>query len=299
MKWLIYGAVLCGSFLLFLYWTFPHEQLKERLIAMVQAQLGDEFQLRIASLDSHWVTGLELSDIELQHRVGDRMEPWLQADRATLRVGPMTLLFGQPRATFTVTVADGEIDGAVRKADDVVTMSAQFNALALDAIPMLQTVTGLRLRGAVDGTIQLESNLHQIKSARGTVSMTLDDWNILKESQLKLGGLGAVDLDEAFVLTEGKDSAIEIEINRGTMQVSALRLTGGDIELDLSGQIFFEQRFQNSRMNIKGGVAFSEKLKSLVPVAMFGPASPDTGRYPVELVGRVSHLRRKIGTFTF
>lgn len=299
VKWI--GMLVLGAFafLAFLYWTFPYDVLKARVITTFERQLGGKWSVKIDELEPHWFSGVKLHDVQLLSRADTKAPPVLQAKEATARIGLLATLFGSPQANFAVELEKGDIEGSIQRKEDQTTIELELDALDLQAFRFIEDVSGLKLAGRLDGNVNVQLNLRAIKQAAGKIELMLDNWKILKGSQLKLGALGAMDLDSEFILSKGKDSVIKITMERGTAKIDTFRMKGGDIELDLKGQFFLERQFARSRINLKGTVKFSDKMKQIFPVEMLGASDPDSGTYPVEISGRMAKLRKRIGKFSF
>ncbi len=296
---LLYLVVGIISFVFFLYWTFPYERLKDRVVTAVDQQLRGNIGIAIDGLSPSIFSGFAFEGIRILDRTAKDQKPLLTIDEASVNVGLLSSLFGSPKASFAADLAGGEISGRFVHRDDLNIIEAEMEDIQLDQIRLVESLTGLKLQGGMQGAIKMQVNPKQIKAAKGSVTLELKDWRTAKGSQLKLGSLGAIDLGTPYTLTKGEGSALDLELDRGTMQVKKFQLKGGDLEIELNGQVFLEQRFQNSRCNLKGSIKFSDKMKEIIPVAMLGPANPDTGTYPLEFSGRLAQMRKRIGNFNF
>ncbi len=300
LRTLLFLLIGVGAFCIFLYWSFPYDRLKNRLVTQAQRVLGSGLQLEVETLQPNWVTGLELTHVTLRSTTDTKAPPLLAANAILLRASIFSALFGHPWAHFRVELAQGLIEGSAQQQDEGVQITLAFSDVALHQFGVIHELTGLRLEGRVDGESALLVNSAQFKQSHGTINLQLTDWKIAKQSQIKLGPLGAIDLKEKeYLLTHGDGSAIDVEIDGGKAEVTNCTLKGGDLQLDIKGQAFLEQQFALMRLNLKGKVGFSDSLRQLVPVAMFGAASPDNQSYSVELSGPIRSLRKKIGTFSF
>lgn len=300
LKWIGYGLFGLFFFLLFLYKTFPYDQVKMRLATTLEQQFGGAVQVTIGDLRPHWFTGVRGYQAALLLRGDAKPVPLLTITRMTARVGLLSLLGGNPSVAFSLELSGGGgLNGTFQKKNDLQAFACAIDQLGLKEFPAIAQITGLNMQGRLDGSIQLEVNPAQLAQSRGSVELQLGDWRILKDSELKLGAFGTMKLDDTIVLAKGSDSHIEMEVGGGALRVGSLQFKGGDIELELTGQIFLEPQMANSRLNLKGQVKFSDKMREKLPVEMLGPSDPDSGAWPVELSGRMDQMRRKIGTFSF
>lgn len=302
-KILCYAGLFGLTLLCFLYWTFPFEALKGRLITMVEQSLGGDLQVSIGAVDSHWITGVELHELAITDQREKKPVTWLRVEAMSVHVGLFSLLTGQPRARFDMDFPEGDIGGSVARQNGGQSMAVHFDEVGLEPFGLIPATTGLKLGGMINGDVECALDARQMKATQGAIALTFQEWKILKGSQLKLGSLGTLDLSElnieSLILSRSEDSGLELAIENGVATVNVLRLKGGDIEVDLTGKLFLEQPFANSRVNLKGTVKFSEKMTQVFPVQMLGAANPDDGSYVLELSGRVNALQKRIGSFRF
>lgn len=303
IKLLLYVGCFGLALLAFLYWTFPYEALKGRLITMAEQGLGGDLQVSIGAIDSHWITGVELHGLAITDQREKKPVTWLQVEDMSVHVGLLSLLTGRPQARFAMEFPEGEIDGRYVRHNGGQSVVVHCDEVGLAPFGLIPATTGLKLGGLLNGDVELSIDARQLKAAQGAIALAFQDWKILKGSQLKLGSLGTLNLSElnieSLLLSRSEDSGLELAIENGVATVNTLRLKGGDIEVDLTGKIFLEQPFANARVNLKGTVKFSEKMSQVFPVQMLGAANPDDGSYALELSGRVNALQKRIGSFRF
>lgn len=299
LKWLGYLVLGCVAFLCFLYWTFPYDTLGTRLTTAVERQMGGGWKLGIGELEPYWLTGVQLHDVTLTRRGDEQPVPWFHASEMTVRVGVFSLLFGQPKAKFEAELAHGEISGAVQMEDEINRVWVELDDVDLRDYGFIRDASGLNMHGEMSGTIDVALNPQQLKSMDGRIDIALNEWRILKGSKIKLGPMGDMDLDEGYVLSKKEGSMIRMEIEGGKVDVRAIRLQGGDIGVDLTGQLFLEQKMANARVNLKGKATFSAKLADLLPEPLVGPPDPEDASYHLELTGRLNQMQKRLGKLSF
>jgi type II secretion system protein N len=299
LKWMGFGFLFSLTFLFFLYRTFPYGQLKGRFLTAAEQAFGGDFRLEVGELAPSWFTGVELIDVTFSKVDASGHSLWLKAEEVSVRVGLISLLTGSPSASFAAQLGEGDIEGDITVEDDLTVVEIDFDEVPLSSLMLFSSMSGLQLEGRLDGECAIEANPSNVKATKGSLSLQLIDWRIKEGSKLKLGPMGEMELEESYTLAKGNTSGIDISIDRGQVRVDRLRLQGGDLQIDVNGQIFLETKVENSRLTIKGSVGLSDKLQKLVPVALLGPSNPDDGSFPFEVSGRFAQLRTKLGKLSF
>lgn len=297
MRWL--GLGLCGvvAFGIFLYWSFPFDALQGRLGKFLEQQLGGHYAVTLGTIESHWLSGVDLHDVTISPR-GTPDEPTLKLPRLRLRVALTSLLFGSPAVAFTADLEHGRISGRGAQSEEGPVVELALDAVELQQFGFLEAATGLKLAGRVDGDVALTVNPRQVKAIDGTIDLHFAEWKVRKGSSVlqKFGTMFGIALDDEHRLSGKDGSGMQIKIEKGTATVTSLKLADGDLGIDLSGQVFLQRPFEASRLNLKGELQLSEKLKKLLPVAMLGTPT-ERGGFPVEVSGQLSRGQGKLGSF--
>ena len=96
---------------------------------------------------------------------------------------------------------------------------------------------------------------------------------------------------------EGK-SQIDLVMNRGSMEIQAMELKGGDLTIDMGGKVYFTQRVRNFRFNIRGKLGLGPKIIEAIPlIASMKKYKGEDGLYPVSVTGQMHRPNIRIGKF--
>ena len=132
LKYIAYTALFAVSFLIFLYWVFPYDTLKERLISGVERQLGGNIEVNAGELEPYWLTGVEVEKLEFNIRdEKGNAQTALTLDKLRMRAAMFSLLIGNPRVSYLMRAGKGEIEGRARQTTDgrvqIVAVSLQIS----------------------------------------------------------------------------------------------------------------------------------------------------------------------------
>jgi type II secretion system protein N len=274
------AAVLSGyvffyffCLLLFAYFTFPYDMLKERIIAEFEkqrTQVGSPQRLEIGSLGPYWFSGLAAQDIKLvlapaSGSDGDRRAASLVVDNAHVRLSLLPLLIGRVTYSFGAKAFGGEIDGVYRSSGDE-RIEVELEDVDVGQMsPLADVVGGLPLEGRLAGTADLALPLPK---ASGTL-----DWKIEKLA----AGDGKAKIQGKIALPKLSvgDLKLTAEAKEGVLKVTKLTAggTGQDLDLEGTGKIALRDPFPESLSDLNLRFRFSDgyKGRNEVTKSLFGP----------------------------
>lgn len=288
----VWGGLGLAVFCTFLYWTFPYDLVKERLIAGMETAFGGAIEVKIEKLKPHWFTGAKLKGLELRLRTADGTQPLWSADRVKVRVGLFSLLFGQPRTRFALKGKASRISGRFQRGENGYQLELHLDPLAIEEFGYVKSVLGMELDGAIEGAIRLQVNPTQLTQSQGQIDLVFRDWRLKKGSKIPLGQAGRMDVQEDLVLAKGSDAGVKIAIAKGVAEVTSITLAGGDIEMEVKGQAFLSQRLGNLRMNLNGQLKTLPKADAAFPL----PKQPD-GTCRIVLTGNLNDPKLSLCDF--
>jgi type II secretion system protein N len=296
VRYIAYLALFVVSFLVFLYWSFPYEILKDRIAGTLERQLGQAVEASIDELDPHWFTGVDMRGLVLEGAGPEGPVEIINIKRVRARASLFSLLLGRPRVSFRVQIGKGRLSGRAAVTDEVLDLDMDVDDLDLGLVGLIGQAIGLSLSSRLDGYIRLNMDRERPLRSTGRVSLDLRDIRI-KPSNLRLGEMELPLPD--ITLSTGRGSAIDLDVGRGVMTVKKFKLEGGDLEIDVRGRIFLSTRLENYRLNLSGTFKTSEKLGEVLPFMFIVEKQKlEDGSYPISVTGRLSRPAVKIGTFS-
>jgi len=200
--WFGYSAFFLFALLLFAYWTFPYDRLRDRIIADFENSQrvppgGDRQTLSIGKLEPSWFTGVILKDVSLTSTPADPSKPSsvLRAEEVKLRVSLGSLLSKNKDLTLSAKALGGTIEGSVThtktvnpsppkptdkdkgdKYDRIIKL--ELDGVALNEVAPLRDAIGANVTGQLKGSIDLTLGESRVDKANGTVSFDIDGFGV-------------------------------------------------------------------------------------------------------------------------
>lgn len=294
IKYIGYFFLFVFCFFLFLYWTFPYGQLKERFISSAEASLGPEYDVKIEEFSPSFFTGAVLKQVKVVKHDGNKAVTAWEAAKVKLRASIGTLLFGKRSFKFSVKNQKSYMSGSFKMGDDGYSLNGSLENFNIGDIGAF--AGDIKLSSAIDGDIKLNINNKQMLQSLGTIGLSLDDIKI-KEGAWMVQGSEAFKWPELIVSKEG--GILKMELGRGALKLKELSLKDGDIKLLLSGDIFMSSNVKNYRINLSGNFSVSPKVEQALPILfMVEKYKQADGSYPISITGRIAQPSVKIGDFT-
>jgi len=296
LKFIAYLVLFVFSFILFLYWMFPYEMLKDRVASAIERPFGGTVEVSIGKMEPYYFTGFIITNLKLIDRSQEEPKPLVEIQRVRARASLFSLLLGNPSFTFLIRSQKGEIAGSARQIEEGFDLDVDVDGFDVGAIKWLESRFGIKLTGEVGGSVVLKVDRTRPARTTGKIDLSLDDFKIVS-SQITLMGSN-IPLPD-LVITKGRGSRIKLVIDKGTVSVDEFRLAEGDFSFDLKGKVFLSTVLANYRLNLNGSFRVSDKLNEAVPILfMVEKQKQQDGSYPLSITGRVSEPSIKIGTFT-
>jgi type II secretion system protein N len=279
-----YAAFFCTCFVLFAYWTFPYERVRDLLEAQVSSSAGSgqaQTRLSIGELGPHWLSGVTMSAIALEKGEPRPDEPAsrIAIDALTLHASPLALLLGELDLSFGAEIGDGEIDGNYEKSDgEPMQIDAELEAVDLERLGA-GSYLGVPLAGAVTGAIDL-ALAEQAAATQGSVTLRIADLRIGDgKSKVKVPGMaGGLTIDPI----DAGALELELAVRDGVATIERMEAKGKDVELSGSGSIRIASQLAQSRADVTLAVKFSDKYKQ----------SSDRTKSAFELLGQNPVVKR-------
>jgi type II secretion system protein N len=190
LKFLAYPALYMTCLLLFFYFTFPWNRLKDRLIAeiAIQAQKPRSTiqRVEIDDLDSYWFTGVEAKGVRIylppsDDPGGDKDKPTeavIKVDEVKARLQILPLFLGRLRVNFWARAFNGEIKGSapIRAANSPV--EVQLDNIDLSYVDIIKDTLGIPIKGVATGKLELAAEGGKFNKASGMLDLVINDVSV-------------------------------------------------------------------------------------------------------------------------
>jgi len=280
VRWVGYPVLALFVFVFALFYTFPYEQLRDKLVE----QVSQRYDITIASIGPTLVPGgIVLESVTLQDRPEDpdQVPSMMFFDEIEVDVGLLALLFGRLNVDLVAETASGTLEGSISsdspnlKSASELEVEVKTEGIQLGGIPGVREGVGLPVTGGLDAELKLVLPEMKFANAEGYLRFKCANCSIgdgvskikprLPESKrndprykrrLAMYGDGLTVPQIALGAAEAS-----IVIDKGVGKIEKLSAVSPDGELVLTGEIKFADPFKNS--TLPGCLRFriSEELK--------------------------------------
>lgn len=298
-QWAGYIVLGLVAYVMFMYWTFPFDQLKGRLEGAIEKSLGADYSVRIAHISPSFITGVVMKGVLVSVRSGGSSQTIMDVDKAKLRVGLFSLIFGNPEASFSLQFKKSSIDGTVGKRDNAIRIDAELDPLLMPSVPWFATVLGLQLEGKISGVLSMTMSVDGSRPSEGSVDLNFQGGELKAGSKISLGQAGSMDVTNPITFAVGKESKLAMKWSKGMMDLTQWKWADGDIQFDLKGQAFTGISAANTRLNVNGTITLSPQFEKDFPIiTMIAKQKQADGSYAISITGNLNHPSIKVGDFT-
>jgi type II secretion system protein N len=262
-----YAGFYLFCLLLFAYWSFPYERLRDHLINRVEYSSGpggrqpSGWELDIVELSPSWGTGVTLTGVRLTRapETPDEAPVSMAVDEVTVRISPLARLFGTTSVRFHAAVGDGVLEGALQSSDEHSRLSAKASDLNLRKLPFVRATLGIPLTGTLNGTLDF-SVAEEAEESTGHADLSIQKL-VLGDGKAKLK---IQDMQDGLTIEriDAGDLQLKIDSDRGVARIAQLASSGKDAEVTGSGTVRLAQPMGRSRLDLLLRVKFSDEYRN-------------------------------------
>jgi type II secretion system protein N len=276
------------AFWLFAFLTFPHDRLRDRLVAEFNArQTGtNPMRLEVDDTSWYWMTGIEAEGVRLTSLTpppateeGKPAKPKVvTVDELHARASLLRLLFGTLRLSFGADAFGGTINGVTSDADDARSIAVELEDVAIADLPVLGDAVGLPLTGVLSGTIDLQMPEQKLAKAEGKIELKITGITV---------GDGKAKIRDTIALPklDAGELVLEAEATNGRLKINKLTSKGPDLELVADGAIRLRDPFDASLAELSMRFKFADSYtnKNDMTRGLFGaPGSSVPGLFDLD-----------------
>jgi type II secretion system protein N len=268
-----YVAFYFFALVVFFYWTFPYDRLKERIVRDFNArQTGpDAMRLELDDLSSYWLSGIEAEGLRLisppEPGSKSKKPSVTSVESAHARLSLFALLIGRRSVSFGADAFGGSVDGNISDSDAERAVEIDIDELDLGQTPMLAGLLGLPVTGALSGTIELTTPEAQLSKAEGKISLKMTGLSV-GDGKAKIREIIALPKLDAGTLT------LEAEVKSGNVKITQAAGSGPDLEVAADGTIRLRNQPGQSTLQLTSEFKFTDRYtnKDDITRALFGPS---------------------------
>lgn len=256
--------VLC--FILFAYWTFPYERLRDFLAQ----ELGRRWraptpgapapELTIGAIGPAWLFGFELTDLHVDQPPlqEGRLPIAFVIDELELHPSLLSLVTGNPRVAFEATVGEGTLEGTfVGRGKEGWALDAELDAFDLGRLGIGGTL-GVPVAGKATGRIEIEAG-ERATEDDGEVRVRIENL-VLGDGKSKVPIPGMQTGLTVEPLAAGT-LVVEIAIRQGVGTIERFEADGKDLQLKASGALRPVRPLERVRLDVTLELAFGDAYK--------------------------------------
>jgi type II secretion system protein N len=268
-----YVAFYFLTLVMFFYWTFPYDRVKERIVRDFNARQGgpDGMRVELDDLSSYWLSGIEAEGLRLitpPDPASKEKKPHVTTiESAHARLSLLSLLIGRRSVSFGADAFGGSVDGSISDSDEERVVEIDIDELDLGQTPILAGILGLPVAGALSGTIELVTPEARLSKAEGKISLKVEGLAV-GDGKAKIREIIALPKLDAGTLN------LEAESKNGTVKITQFAGSGPDIEVAADGQIRLRDQPGQSTLQLTSEFKFTDRYtnKDDITKALFGPS---------------------------
>ncbi|MDD9946096.1 MAG: type II secretion system protein GspN [Myxococcales bacterium] len=301
-----YVAFFCVCFIVFAYWSFPYDRLRDYAVQQVAqreaAKRGkqDRYELKIGELGPAFLFGVAASDVEyIRHPAEEGAQPVpIRLDEVEVRPSLLGMLFDSVDVELAIEAGGGSLDGSCSVAPDLTKIDLKLADVDLGQLG-LGAYLGVPVTGRATGVIDVLLPSDTVEST-GKIELEVER-TTLGDGKAKIAVPG---MRDGFTLEKVNAGKLDLAINiaNGTATLERLSTDGADLVLDGSGLVKLASPVGRSRLNLTLAFKFSDaykqrddKTKAVFELMSFRPelkrATTPTGALRFQLSGTVAAPR--------
>jgi len=274
---LSYIAYIVGITLIFLYFLFPSDTVKDYVVYRLRGA-NPEIDISIERVSPVMPPGIKL------HAVGISRGNQALFDFESVKITPGLLSFFSSRKTarFTGRVSAGNVLGRVEinslNDQGMEKIDGTISGVRVQGIPALQHLTPHKISGSLDGEFQ-------ITRSGPNRSMT---------GQLSLSDC-RIDFDRPIIGQPSmgfKNIAANLVLNRGNLVIKKCQARGSDLDAEISGTIALNGNSRREALNLNGSVmphhGFLAKIENSIPAELLRQKISDGEAISFKIGGTVN-----------
>lgn len=283
-----YSAFFFFALLLFIYWSFPYDRVRDKIIAEFEKSQKTPYgapkqTLSIGKLEPSWFTGVILKDVALTTTPADpnKAPSVLRADEVRARISFGSLFSSAKDLTFSAKALGGTIEGSVTHKPSAApttptpgkkdtgpkydrTMKIELNDLSMAELTPLRDAVGTAVGGTLKGTIDVTYGETRIDKANGTVALELENfWVSDGKTPFKIPSLKAVFGSEDITLPQIVigNVPVQISVKNGVATIEKFEGKGKDLELGIDGRVTLRESVAESDLGLSLRFKFNDSYK--------------------------------------
>ncbi len=279
--------LLCLAF--FVVQGFPVQLVADRVTQDLRQRHG--IKLTTGSLTTSFPAGVRADEVRLvKESPDDTPGLVIPIERLDASISLLGLLAGRRDVSYRVELFSGRVEGEARLAEgDKPAFKATLSELDLAKLPVWKDLLGLELAGRLSGVVDLELDPKDMRTATGTVGLSLEQ-GVLGEGSIKGLSIPRIALGR---------TQLDVVLAKGKADIRTFKVQSDDLEASLAESYLLLQK-DLGQTNARGKVRFrltedflakNPKFKDIIQLAGLNQARADDGFFSYQVFGRIDHMQ--------
>lgn len=217
-------------FIFWLYWVFPYDALKTRILNEIENRSQGKYRLKFSEMDVSLFGNLSFKKLKVTEKVGFEEQEVLRSPKVEIDFSPFALLSKKLDLAFNIKGKKGDLGGEVQQENEEFSLKMDFNKYPLEGWKILSTKMETGIRGVIDGGLEVEINKADPSRNNGKIDLELIRFS-MDEKQISLdrnNPEAALKLPP-LKITGNKGSNIKGILTKSDFKFSSILLKGGGI----------------------------------------------------------------------
>jgi type II secretion system protein N len=303
--WAGYAAGYLVALLFFMYFTFPYERLKQRVVSAYNSSQNGPNSSRMDIEDLTWsfrFPGLVAEGIRLigpeppPAPEGEEPTPQqvVRVDEVYARASIFSLLAGNLSVSFAAEAFGGTLDGSLESSDEGQSLHVELEGVQPGEVPELAKAVGVPLEGALTGRIDMQLPEGKLSKANGEIELEIVEL-LVSDGKAKIRNMLALPQIQAGSLT------LKASVKAGRLKIDEFKGRGPDLEVDAEGRLKFRDNLGTSTAELDLRFKFTDNYrgKSDVTKALLGEPGSSSGGLFDSLDPKVKRAKGADGGYTW
>jgi type II secretion system protein N len=247
-----YGSFFVVMFVFGLYFSFPWDAARDRILDIASKQSG--MTISASSIEPSWITGVVAKDVKITP-LGSTSP--VAIDKVSARAKVLSFISGKRGFSVSLPIAKGDVSADIVMTDEQVDVKSEVHGVELGLIPGLADTVGLPLTGATTLKTDMVLGLKDPKITAGNVALKLTGLKIEKGG--KMAGFPIPELSIG-------DLDWQIPIEGGKATFKQQKVAGDSVELAFDGTIVLLNPLSRSTTNLTVSFKPTDKLLKAEPL---------------------------------
>ncbi|MEM6960310.1 MAG: type II secretion system protein GspN [Myxococcota bacterium] len=266
LAWTGYISFFISIFLLFFYWTFPWNRIRDYLVQEFERSAnqradGRGRHLEIDSLRPYWLSGVQLEGVRViePSEIDADSTYELAIDSVVAQISLFRLLIGTQKLDFKLELAGGTFEGSLTKSGRHISASVDIEDLNLRQVGIIENYVGLPVGGRLTGALTLEVP-EVTAEATGSAEFAIKDASI-EGGKLKIAAVPMLRNGLTVERLSLGELALNMNVSEGKATIEELKADGEDARIAGSGTVRLLSPLKRSRLDILLRLEFLEAYR--------------------------------------